>query len=275
MPLINKILFPVDFSPACVNVARYVEAFAGRFEAEILLLHVVGPGDGELTLPEELLPLRQTQLNAFLADELKYFPAERLCVTGDDPVPEIVAAALRWRPDLVMMPTHGLSAFQRFFFGSVAAKILRDLDCPVWTSVHSEIAIPLEDIHCRRILVALDLTERGQNVLTWAASLAAEYGAVLGIVHVTAEMSLAVTAVSLQNDLTQSVSVQAAKEIESLQRIVGTAARVIIDSGDAAPVIAAASKDFAADLLVIGRHQSGHDDAYAILRDSPCPVISI
>src|ERR1700691_4943702 len=176
MPLIKKILFPVDFSPACANVARYVEAFAGQFEAEIMLLHVVGPGDGELTLPEELLPLRQAQLNAFLAGELKYFSTDRVCVTGDEPAPEIVAAALRWQPDLVMMPTHGLGAFQRFFFGSVAATILRDLDCPVWTSVHSEIALPLEDIHCRRILCALDLTERSQTVLAWASALAAEYG---------------------------------------------------------------------------------------------------
>jgi len=275
MPLIKKILFPVDFSPACVSVARYVEAFAGQFEAEIMLFHVVGPGDGELTLAEELLPLRQAQLNAFLADELKYFSTERLCVTGDEPAPEIVAAAQRWRPDLVMMPTHGLGVFQKFFFGSVAADILRDLDCPVWTSVHSEIPLPLEDIHCRRILVALDLTERSQKVLAWAASLAAEYEAVLGIVHVTAEMPLAYTAVSLEKDLTRSVSEGATKEIEAFQKAVGTTARVFVRSGDSPAVIAGAAKDFDADLLVIGRHESGPDDAYAILRDSPCPVIGI
>jgi nucleotide-binding universal stress UspA family protein len=275
MPLIDKILFPVDFSRSCVSVARYVEALAGQFEAEIMLLHVVGPGAGELTLPEELLPMRQAQLNAFLADELKYFSTQRVCVTGTEPAPEIVAAALRWRPDLVMMPTHGLGVFQRFFFGSVAANLLRDLDCPVWTSVHSEVALPLEDIHCRRILCALDLTARSPSVLAWAAALAAEYEAVLGIVHATAEMPLAYTSVSLEKDLTRSVSEQAKKEIESLQQTAGTAVRVFIDSGDPPTVIAGAAKEFNADLLVIGRHESGSGDAYAILRDSPCPVISI
>jgi universal stress protein A len=275
MPLIDKILFPVDFSPASANVARYVEAFAGRFEAKIMLLHVVGPGAGELVLPEELLPMRQARLTAFLADELKYFSTERICVTGDEPAPEIVEAALRWRPDLVMMPTHGLGVFQRLFFGSVAATLLRDLDCPIWTSVHSEAAPPLEDIHCRRILCALDLTGRSPSVLAWAASLAAEYGAALGIVHATAEMPLALTAVSLEKDLAQSISKHAAKEIDSLQKTAGTAARLFIRSGDPATVIAGAVNDFDADLLVIGRHQSGPGDAYAILRDSPCPVISI
>jgi universal stress protein A len=259
MPLINKILFPVDFSPASFNVARHVEALAGQFQAEIMLLHVVGPGDGELTLPEELLPMRQAQLNAFLAGELKYFSTQRVCVTGDEPAPEIVAAALGWQPDLVMMPTHGLGVFQRFFFGSVAAKLLRDLDCPIWTSVHSDVALPLEDIHCRRILCALDLTERSHSVLAWAASLAAEYGADLALVHATS----------------RSASQEAETAIESLRKTVGTTARVFIDSGDPATAIARAVKDFAADLLVIGRHGSGPGDAYSILRDSPCPVISI
>jgi universal stress protein A len=262
MPLIDKILFPVDFSPASFNVARYVEAFAGQFQAEIMLLHVVGPGDGELTLPEELLPMRQAQLNAFLADELKYFSTQRVCVTGDEPAPEIVTAALRWLPDLVMMPTHGLGVFQRFFFGSVAANLLRDLDCPIWTSVHSEVALPLEDIHCRRILCALDLTERSRSVLAWAASLAVEYEADLALVHATAKMP-------------RSVSKQAETEIESLQKAAGTTARVFIDSGDPATAIAGTAKDFDADLLVIGRHESGPGDAYSILRDSPCPVVSI
>jgi universal stress protein A len=260
MPLIDRILFPVDFSPASFNVARFVEAFAGQFQAEIMLLHVVGPGDGELTLPEELLPMRQAQLNAFLADELKYFPTQRVCVTGNEPAPEIVTAALRWQPDLLMMPTHGLGVFQRFFFGSVAATLLRDLDCPIWTSVHSDVALPLEDIHCRRILCALDLTDRSPSVLAWAASLAAEYEADLALVHAAAKIS---------------VSQEAETEIESLQKAAGTTARVWIGSGDPATAIAGAAKDFDADLLVIGRHESGPGDAYSILRDSPCPVISI
>jgi len=68
MPTIKKILFPVDFSDSCLGAARYVEALAGRFEAEIMLLHVVGMG--EHNLAEDLLPQRQALLDAFLADEL-------------------------------------------------------------------------------------------------------------------------------------------------------------------------------------------------------------
>jgi nucleotide-binding universal stress UspA family protein len=281
MALVNKILFPVDFSPGCIGAARYVEAVAGRFEARIMLLHVVGMGDGGLVLAEERLPRKKAELDAFLADELKYFTTERVCVIGDEPAPAIMDAALSWDADLVMLPTHGLGVFDRLILGSVTAKILQDLGCPVWTSVHSEAAPPLEQIHCRRILCAVDLSERSQSVLKWASGLAAEYEAELGIVHATAEMPPALISVGLEDDLIRSVSAQAKKEIENLQAITATSARVFVDSGDPEEVIARATKDFDADLLVMGRHDGSglagnlEQNAYAILRDSPCPVISI
>lgn len=275
MSTINKILFPVDFSNGCRSVARYVEAFAGQFEAEILLLHVVGPGEGELTLPEELLPGRQAQLNAFLANELKYFATERVCVIGDDPAAEIVATARRRHADLVMMPTRGLGVFERFMLGSVAAKVLHDLECPVWTSVHSDAVLPLEDIHCRRILCALDLTDRSRYVLDSAAALAAVFEADFAIVHAAAKMAATVMAVSLGEELAHSIAEQASREIENLQETAGTKAPVFVRSGDPGKIVIDTARDFAADLLVIGRHESGNQDDWSIIRNSPCPVISI
>jgi nucleotide-binding universal stress UspA family protein len=273
MPLIDKILFPVDFSDACRSAARYVEAFAGRFEAEVMLLHVVGMG--EHMLAEELLPQRRTQLNAYLANELKYFTTQRICVIGDDPAQEIAAAARRWQPNLVMLPTHSPGTFDRLLLGSVTATLLQDLDCPIWTSVHSETLIPLEQIHFHRILCAVDLTDRSRHVLNWAASLRAEYDADLGIVHATAAMPTGVIAVSMEEELERSVSRQAKEEINKLQTTAGTAARVFIDSGDPATVVANAAKEFNPDLLVLGRHQGGPHHDWAILRESLCPVVSI
>ena len=36
------------------------------------------------------------------------------------------------------MPTHGFGPLRRFLLGSVAAKVLHDAQCPVWTSVHTD-----------------------------------------------------------------------------------------------------------------------------------------
>lgn len=272
--LINKILFPVDFSDSCLAAARYVEALAGRFEAKIRLLHIVTRG--EHTLPEELLPLRRAELDAYLASELKYFSVERVCTIGEKPASAIIEAAENWDPDLVMMPTHGLGTFTRLFLGSVTAEILRELKCPVWTTVHSEAPIPLEEIHMRKVLCALDLSDRSPYVLEWAAALAAEYQACLGIVHATRPMPQPLISVGLENELNRSVVAEARQEIDSLRFTAGVQETpVFIETGDSAEVIARAQKNFNADLLVIGRHQSGPEDAFAILRDSPCPVVSI
>jgi nucleotide-binding universal stress UspA family protein len=86
-------------------------------------------------------------------------------------------------------------------------------------------------------------------------------------------MPAAVTSVSLEKELSRSVAEQSHLEIHNLQKAAGTQARVFIGSGDPAAVITDATKQFESDILVVGRGHS--DDSYAIIRDSPCPVISI
>lgn len=272
MKLIKRILFPVDFSDSCLSAARYVEAMAGRFEAELMLLHVVEPG--EHNLAEELLPQRQADLDAYLKDELKYFTTHRVCVTGEDPAAEIIAIAREWRPDLVMLPTHGLGAFRRHTVGSVTARLLKELDCPVWTSVHNETVVPLENIHCRMVLCGIDLSERSEYVLEWAAALATENDADLAIVHAMKPIRQPVLAVGIQEELTGSAEADARRAIEHLRLTAGLRAPVFLEEGDTATVVAAIEREFGADVLVIGRHERGPEDAFSIIRESPCPVIS-
>ena len=274
---IKKILFPVDFSDSCVGAARYAEALAGRFEAEILLLHVVGMG--EHSLPEDLLPGRKAKLEKFLTGELKYFTVQRTCVIGD-PASTIVETARAWQPDLVMIPTHGLGFFRRHLLGSVTAKVLHDLDCPVWTCVHSEQAPPLERISCHKVLCAVDLGERSRSVVEWAKSLAAEYDAELGIAYATLGVEAAAAGTYIDEEFTRSLAAEARARVGELQAETGTDAIVYVNAGDPANVVSCAAKDFNADLLVIGRHTSTGvagllHSAFGILRSSPCPVISI
>jgi len=141
--------------------------------------------------------------------------------------------------------------------------------------VHTEAVLPLEDIHCRRILVALDLAERTEYVLEWAAAFAAENDASLAIVHATAMMPQLVTSVGLAEELGGSIAANARKEIDRLRLTAGINAPVFIDAGDPETVIAEAGKEFSADLLIMGRHERGPQDGFAILRASQCPVITI
>ena len=153
MPAIQKILFPVDFSERCAGAARYVEALAGRFQAEILLLHAVDRG--EHAPAEELLLCRQKMMDSFLVSEFKYFTTHRRCVLGE-PAATIAETVRTWRPDIVVMPTHGLRFYDRLVLGSVTGRMLNELDCPLWNDVHSATAPPLEKICCRKVLCAVD-----------------------------------------------------------------------------------------------------------------------
>ncbi|HVY93331.1 MAG TPA: universal stress protein [Bryobacteraceae bacterium] len=277
MPQIKRILFPVDFSPACSGAARYAEALAGRFQADITVLHVVG--DGEHNLAETLIPQRKEKLNQFAAGDLRYFSTRVECQTANDPAAAIVSEAKRSDADLIMIPSHGLGAFRRLLLGSVTARVLHDAECPVWTSVHAETAPTLENVHCRKVLVAVDLSPRSRRIVEWAAWIAKEYDAELGIVHAAAPWPPAYY--SGEAVFTEAIMNEGTNLVNALKTDIGLEAEVFTGAGEPAQIVAGAAAEFGADLLVIGRHSGSETShylgqhAYSIIRSSPCPVISI
>ncbi len=259
---LKRILFPVDFSRRARGAAAYVEALAGRFEAELILLHVIEPANYNRTLAEEPEVTRQSFLD-FFGPDLNYLRVETLVERGEA-AHQIVQCAVARNVDLIMMPTQGLGMYRRLIIGSSVAKVLHDADCPVWTGVHLEDAPPLERVHTERVLCAVDLKRPSAKVLHWAGQLAKEYQAELTLLHVT-----------------PGSDPEAATALEELQREAGFPAAVQLREGDPAKVVAQAARDLRADLLVIGRRaETGllgrlELTAYSIIRDSPCPVVSV
>lgn len=260
----KKILFPVDFSEHSIGAARYVEAFAGRFDAALTLLHVAElPGYNDL-MPDSLAQKRR-HLESFLAAELEYFQVERILAEGD-PAGNIVNTAKAGHFDLIMMPTHGLGGFRRFLLGSVTAKVLHDADCPVWTGVHLEEAPSLDKIVFRSFLCAVNLEPHSKQVIECAVELANEYRAKLSVVHVPHALGDA-------DD--------ARRQIDELLGPAATQAAVMVEKGEVSSVMAVLASKLEADLTVIGRNPASgvlgrlRTDAYSIIRRSPCPVISV
>jgi nucleotide-binding universal stress UspA family protein len=270
----KKILFPVDFSEQARGAARYVEVFAGRFESGLTLLHVFDlPKYNELQ-PESRTQ-RQQRLDSFLARELEYFRVERALVEGD-PASKILEMARTGRFDLIMLPTHGLGGFRRFLLGSVAAKVLHDAECPVWTGVHLDQAPPLDKIVFRNLLCAVDLGPHSRQVLTSAAELAEEYRARLCVVTATPAPEIYVDA-----DFALAVAKKAAEGLEELVRSTGVKAEIVVEGGEVDKAVSSVAARLQADLLVIGRSPATgilgrlRTHAYSIIRQSPCPVLSV
>ncbi len=289
MPSLAKILLPVDFSGRCRGGARYVEALAARFDSEITVLHVLTPHyefsalEVGATVLDDLYTARTAQvkkeLDSHLAPELAGLNVRRVLLEGD-PARKIVEYAHAEGADLILMPTHGYGPFRRFILGSVTAKILHDADCPVMTGVHLEEAPPLEPVTFRRVLVAIDLGPQSARALEWAAWLASAMGAALTLVHVTPSLE-GRSGEYFDPDWRENLARQAREQIGKTTEQAGAKPEVVIENGDAPGAICSVAQKLPAEVLVIGRGSAAgmfgrlRTNAYAIIRQSPCPVVSV
>jgi nucleotide-binding universal stress UspA family protein len=287
---LSKILLPVDFSERCLGAARYAVSLASRFQAEIVLLHVVEPlryDFGELEFAgvvaneviENRITLARRQLDTFLAPELAGARVNRVLLEGD-PARRIVGYAHDEQVSLIAMPTHGYGPFRRFILGSVTAKVLHDADCPVLTGVHLEQAPELPSIAFRTILCAVDLGPQSRKTLCWAAQMAAEFSARLLLAHAVPCIE-ARSGDYFDKGLAEEVSKAAREELAQLQHGMHATAETVVEGGDPPHVICRVAAEQHADLLVIGRGSAAglfgrlRTNAYAIIRQSPCPVVSV
>jgi nucleotide-binding universal stress UspA family protein len=288
--MLSKLLLPVDFSDRVHGPARYARALALRFRASITLLHVLPPPQYEFGAMEiggpmlaELYATRAShlrgQIDSFLSEELRDVPTERLVLEGD-PARKIVSYAQGNGFDLIVMPTHGYGRFRRFILGSITAKVLHDSDVPVWTGVHMVDAPLRDDFEFRHILCALDLGPHSWPVLEFAAKFRAEYGAKLTIAHATSPLDPELVE-TFDPNWRMQFEVEAREEIERLQDRLESGGDVVVEAGDPAEVVCGLARNLPADLLMIGRSAAQgvlgrlRAQAYSMIRQSPCPVISI
>jgi len=287
---IQRILAPVDFSQRSIGAARYAEALAERFGADVILLHVLPPPHYEFSSMEvggsvltELFEARTAQvkaeLDAFARRELPRLEAQRVLLEGD-PARRIVEYAHNEKVDLIVMPTHGYGPFRRFILGSVTAKILHDADCPVWTGVHLEEAPEVEQIGFRTVLAAVDLGPQSERALAWAAAFASAVGARLVLCHVTLSIE-GRAGEYFDPDWRDHLAAEAMAEIKKLLEKVPAQPEIIIESGDPPRTVCSLAQQVGADVLVIGRGSAAgvfgrlRTNAYSIIRQSPCPVVSV
>ncbi|HYW42210.1 MAG TPA: universal stress protein [Bryobacteraceae bacterium] len=289
MQSLSKILLPVDFSERSVAAARYARTLAAHFHSEVVLLHVLTPPEYEFgtldaagAMLADLYRSRSEQaardLEAFETGELAGAKVRRLLLEGD-PAAKVVQFAHDESVGIIIMPTHGYGPFRRFILGSNTAKVLHDADCPVWTGVHLEEPAVKDLLPIRNVLCAIDLGPQSSKTLLWAALLAREFEARLSLIHTVAEAPDP-TDPSQANWLA-GIRRSAEAALHRLQQSAGTDAEAAIEAGDPAKVICAAAECLPADILVIGRGSAAgvfgrlRTNAYAIIRQSPCPVVSV
>ena len=276
---LEKILLPVDFSEQGDGAAQQAAALARHFHAGLILLHVNPIQVAALMLPDAfsgpidtgwitaLEAQGRKELDSYHQSDLAGIDVKKIVVTGD-PAACVVDFAHREKPDLIVMPTHGYGPFRRFLLGSVAAKVLHDVEAPVWTGAHLQKTSQPMWKRIGKVICAIDL-RTAEPVLRWARDFASEFKAELLIVHAVEDRKGPVSAA------------EAHEYILCLQRKLSIAGEVLIEEGNPAQAVQAAANRRNADLVLIGRSPregaSGRvrTNAYSIVRDAPCPVVSV
>jgi nucleotide-binding universal stress UspA family protein len=132
-----------------------------------------------------------------------------------------------------------------------------------------------------KILCAVDLGPQSQKIMAWAFQLAADLHAQLGVMHAIASLDPGLP-LSTSPQFRMELETMAWQNLEKIQVAAGAAsATVHIEAGEPASAVYSFAASSGADLLIIGRRApdavTGRlpANAYAIIRESPCPVISL
>jgi nucleotide-binding universal stress UspA family protein len=279
------------FADTSQRVVHQAAWLARRFHAEMILLHVVTPlsypaglmeSGHEITardLHASIVQRAQKDLDQALRPELDEIAVTRVLLRGD-PASEIVKTARDQNVDLIAMSTRGEGTFYRFLLGSVTAKVLHEIHCPVWTGAHLEEATQRE-FSIRHVLCSVDLSPHSHHTASLAAEMAAAVNATLTLVHITASVEFYGPGGSHLDPVLKEKTVGfAAEEIAKLQNAVGTHAEVIIDSGNVPELLNRAAERTKSDVLVIGHipgrsHLGDNGNGYGIIRESHIPVLSV
>jgi nucleotide-binding universal stress UspA family protein len=276
---IRTILAPVDESDRARRTVREAASIARRFNSKLLLLHV------------EPRPVAADYDGAELAGEQEAWEAEELSQLARNEAPEAdvelrvvhgdVSASIlevcRDQPvDLIAMSTRGEGDYRRFLLGSNTAKALHDASCPVLTGAHRE--HPAEACYpYKRIAVLADFQCDYRRALLYARDFAGSCGAEMAVIHVPPAFY---SEPGPQDDFAKMLQSSARQRLEKLLEEERIQARLIVKSGPLETALPPVLEHGGFDLLVINRGEEGQQPgvssrAYAAIRSSPCPVLSI
>jgi nucleotide-binding universal stress UspA family protein len=229
-------------------------------------------------LPGEAHEFELQRLRDFAAE---MFPGQRVDAwTHVGEAGSVIHALVQHQgTDLVMLPTHGRGPVRRFLLGSVTTKVLHDVSAAVWTGTGSAIAEHTPSLPYKSILCALSEGPEAEAVLKAAAALAASYGAQLELLHVTppppitAEMDL--------GPYLEAMTDAAQSQMRELKSKLAVDAPHAVLTGVISATVREEALRRKADLLVTGRGLAQGalsrlwSHLYPLVRESPCPVLSI
>lgn len=190
--MLGSILVPLDGSPFGEHALPMAVGLARRAGAELHLVHVhqmIPPATIEGVAIYDAVDLHHRQdEQAYLADVSRRLGEKarvKTALLDGDVGTALKDYAATVAADLVVMSTHGRGAIGRFWLGSVADKLLHEMQRPVLL-VHPGEGKPdlNREMTIRNILVPLDGSDLAEDILAQAKGLAGLFGGALTLLRV-------------------------------------------------------------------------------------------
>ena len=153
---IERILVPLDFSPASMEALDYAVSMAKQFHAAIHLVHVYPPdeassvpGGGHLLFETaEAIERLNEELTGIHRKHVPTFRPENCHIRAGRPYEQIINLAREINADLIALSTRGHSGLKHLLLGSTAEHVVRNAPCPVpcYTETKAEIESEQQNI---------------------------------------------------------------------------------------------------------------------------------
>jgi nucleotide-binding universal stress UspA family protein len=195
------------------------------------------------------------------------FPGWKILVDAGigSPGSEIIARADEWRPDLIVVGSHGRTALGRMFFGSVSQKVINEAQCSVRVA-RGRIVEP--DVPAR-IIVGVDGSEEADAAVDEIASRDWPDGSEVRIVNSAWTIPAASdpgTAVSLEEWVARETE-RVNKVVEGAAEKLGSAGlkvSIVVKEQEPKALLCSEAEDLMADCIFVGARGMGRLERFLI-----------
>lgn len=287
MVQLTNILVGTDFSPASDRALEYALSLARRYEARIILAHVI-TSDAEVMLAPELMAkthetaeraAQEEMGETLVSGRLRGVPHETVIEHGAL-WPTIETLISKHQIDLVVVGTNGVAGVKKMLLGSGAEQIFRQSKCPVLTVGPGVTGEAPNEVEFKNILFATDFGPGAERETGYAFSFAEEHEANLTLLHVVtraedySEEGLTLKKEAITHELGELVPAGSDVWCKPEFRM---------KLGDPVEEILKTARAMKADLIVIGaKRRTGlaaghalHTKAYRVVCGAPCPVLTV
>ncbi len=285
---IRSILIATDLSLRCQNAMGYAIEIARRYEATLHVLHVVSSLGYTLCGPEVAEQARQLacqdmddlKTRLVCGGALKLIRSRFSVRKGDIPL-AVEEYARDENVDLIVLGTHCPQGFGRLLLGSVGERISRSTQRPVLSTNPNAVRPVLNTAGFDHILFATDFGAGSILALSYATSIAAQFGATLSMLHVIppfepkrAEVERSESPMQVPMQRLRALS-DSAGDIEVVN---------LVETGDVTESILRIAGALCANLIVLGLKRVKNlaiaarypgSIAHRVLCEARCPVLTI